>query len=270
MTLASGDHRFFHGIVSRFSQFGREEKLIVYRMEIVPAFWFLTLTSDCKIFQNKSALDIVKDVLSANGVSDLEVRCNKSYPTREFCVQYRETHFDFVSRLLEEEGIFYFFDHADGKHTLVLSDDPSGAKGSVQAERRRNGRPAGAVRRATSSSSYHVTRGSHSKVALQITTSSSLFLAARGHSREQGEGRAMGRLSWRVTQVGDGERRAKIQVEATGRARARSRATELPIFVTGHKFDLGDHYRKDADGAYWLTTFSTPRALVPSHGPRRR
>src|SRR5262249_12323278 len=95
------------------------------RMEVVPTFWFLTLTSDCRVFQHLNAVDIVQQVLK--GI-DLDVRCKKSPPKREYCVQYRETNFDFVSRLLEEEGIFYFFEHTASKHTMVLSDDASSAK----------------------------------------------------------------------------------------------------------------------------------------------
>src|SRR5205809_127301 len=107
LKLASGGERVIHGLVRKFLQFGREDRLVAYRMEVVPALWFLTLTAECKIFQQLSALEIVQKVLRDNGVTEVDVGCKKSYAKREFCVQYRETHFDFISRLLEEEGIYY-------------------------------------------------------------------------------------------------------------------------------------------------------------------
>ncbi|NNK64534.1 MAG: type VI secretion system tip protein VgrG [Gemmatimonadetes bacterium] len=120
-----GSERKVHGLVSRFAQQGRHEGVSTYRAEIVPWLWFLSLSADCRIFQNKDALQIVQEVFSDLGWTDVTVRCTRSYREREFCVQYRETHLDFVSRLLEEEGIFYFFEHTETAHTLVLADSNS-------------------------------------------------------------------------------------------------------------------------------------------------
>ena len=91
----------------------------------MPALWLLTRTADCRIFQDKDIPAILKDVFGKYGISDYKFSPTKSYPTREYCVQYRETAFNFVSRLMEQYGIFYFFQHDDGKHTLVLGDDVS-------------------------------------------------------------------------------------------------------------------------------------------------
>src|SRR6266545_4601057 len=123
-----GGERPIHGRISRFTQLERQGELIGYRAEVVPWLWFLSLSSDCKIFQNLSVLEIVEQVFQAQGFSDFDVQCRRSYPTREYCVQYRETHLNFVSRLLEEEGIFYFFEHSNSKHVLVLADDNSAVK----------------------------------------------------------------------------------------------------------------------------------------------
>lgn len=123
--LPEGRERTVHGRVSRFGRLGRREDLTEYRAEVVPWLWFLSLTRDSRIFQQKSVLEIIETVFSDLGWSDFEIRCTRSYPPREFCVQYRESHLDFVSRLMEEEGIFYFFEHESAKHTLVLADDNS-------------------------------------------------------------------------------------------------------------------------------------------------
>jgi type VI secretion system secreted protein VgrG len=115
--------RYFNGMVSRMVAGGMSTRdLRAYRVEVVPQLWFLTRTANCKIYQNKSTMDIVKSVLSDFGIRDVQNSTTGTYNPREYCVQYRETAFNFVSRLMEEEGIFYFFRHDNGKHTLVLAD----------------------------------------------------------------------------------------------------------------------------------------------------
>src|SRR5262245_54011994 len=126
VALDGGQSRFFHGHIVEFAQLGRLGTYATYRARVVPWLWFLTRTADCKIFQSKSAPDIVKDVFRDLGFTDFKDSLTKSYRTRDYCVQYRETDFNFVQRLMEEEGIYYFFKHADGKHTLVMSDSSSG------------------------------------------------------------------------------------------------------------------------------------------------
>src|SRR5262249_38739019 len=90
-----------------------------------PKLWLLTKTRDSRIFQNKSVPDIVKQVLSEHGVTDVNDSLTGTYDPREYCVQYAETAFDFVSRLLEAEGISSYFTHTSSAHTLVLADDAS-------------------------------------------------------------------------------------------------------------------------------------------------
>jgi type VI secretion system secreted protein VgrG len=128
VTYPAAVTRQFHGVVRRLTAgefVGRDRR--AYRAEVVPWLWLLTRTADCKVFQNKTAPQIVEAVFKAFGFTGTHYRLNLggSYGTREYCVQYRETAFDFVSRLLEEEGIFYFFEYAADKHTLVLADAAS-------------------------------------------------------------------------------------------------------------------------------------------------
>lgn len=122
---ADGDKRYFNGMVNRFAYLGTGDRLSEYRAQVVPWLWFLTLTSNCRIFQNKSVPDIIKAVFDKLGFSDYEVTMQGQHPTWDYCVQYRETDFNFVSRLMEQEGIFYFFRHEEGKHTLVVADQKS-------------------------------------------------------------------------------------------------------------------------------------------------
>lgn len=93
-----------------------------YQLVLHPWLWWLTLASNNRVFQNLSTSDIVTTIFKAHGFTDFKLSLSGSYQPREYCVQYGETDFAFVSRLLEEEGIFWFFTHEDGKHTLVLGD----------------------------------------------------------------------------------------------------------------------------------------------------
>ena len=122
-----GDVRFFNGFVKRFANSGRDDHSTMYRMTIVPWFWFLTQTSDCRIFQKKNVPTIVEKIFTEAGFHDFDMSgLSKKYPKREYCVQYRESDFAFISRLLEEEGIYYYFRHENGKHVLIIADASSG------------------------------------------------------------------------------------------------------------------------------------------------
>lgn len=126
LDLSAGDApQHYYGVVSEFRQTGWSEEGITYRATMVPALWFLTQRNNCRMFHSKSTPQIVEQVLREAGIDDFEFKLNGQYSTREYCVQYRETDFNFISRLLEEEGIFYFFKHEDEKHTMVLCDSAS-------------------------------------------------------------------------------------------------------------------------------------------------
>jgi type VI secretion system secreted protein VgrG len=121
-----GSTRYVHGLIRRFiEQDSAYSSLFAYRAEIVPWLWFLSLAADCRVYEKKSVIDIIEDVFRRNHWSDFTVKTTGTYPKREYCVQYRESDLAFVSRLMEEEGIFYFFQHTASKHTLVLADDNS-------------------------------------------------------------------------------------------------------------------------------------------------
>ena len=118
--------RYFNGIVSRFvARALNRRKLRTYRAEVVPWPWLLTRTTDCRIFQNQNTPEIIQTIFKDFGFNDYALELKGSFPKREYCVQYRETAYNFVSRLMEHEGIFYFFRHEDGKHTMVLANAAS-------------------------------------------------------------------------------------------------------------------------------------------------
>jgi type VI secretion system secreted protein VgrG len=118
------EDRYFHGIVNLFMHSGSRGRFLLYQARVVPPLWLLSLEQDCRIFQNKNVPDIVKQILQEGGITGdrFQFRLQGQYESREYCVQYRETDFHFISRLLEEEGIFYFFEHSRQKNTLIFGD----------------------------------------------------------------------------------------------------------------------------------------------------
>lgn len=119
----SSEKRFIHGIVTEFSQSGSDDSYARYGAVLRPTFWLATRSTDCRIFQDMSAIEIIKKVLDDCGITNYKIETASAYQARDYCVQYNETAFSFLSRLMEDEGIFYFFRHEEGAHSLVLADD---------------------------------------------------------------------------------------------------------------------------------------------------
>ena len=115
ITVTVGTHndsqRFINGYVSRFTQLSSSGRNIHYQATIRPWLWFLTRTADCRIFQQMKVPDIVDKIFRDHGFTEFKLSLNESYREWEYCVQYRETDFNFVSRLMEHEGIYYFYKH---------------------------------------------------------------------------------------------------------------------------------------------------------------
>src|SRR5262245_34596044 len=124
---ADGKLRYINGFISRSQQQGYPVAggSNQYTATIVPWLWFLTRTADCRIFHERSVPEIVKEVFDEMEFTEFELALSNAYPQHEYVVQYRETAFNFVSRLLEHEGIYYFFKHEHKKHTLMLADSPA-------------------------------------------------------------------------------------------------------------------------------------------------
>jgi type VI secretion system secreted protein VgrG len=119
-----GQQREFNGILVEAQALGVKDDYYSYRVVLRPWLWLLSHTTDCRIFQDKKAPEIIKEVFKDRGFNDFESKLTDegSYPKLEYCVQYRETDLNFVTRLMEKEGIYYFFKHSGGKHSLVLAD----------------------------------------------------------------------------------------------------------------------------------------------------
>lgn len=119
-----GSPRHVNGIVSRFRHVEDGKNVSVYHLRIVPKLWRLRHRHDARIFQDLAVPDILEKVLADAGLSgsDYRLSLSGSHPVREYCVQYRESDYAFMSRLMEEEGICYFFEHSERNHVLVIAD----------------------------------------------------------------------------------------------------------------------------------------------------
>lgn len=120
--------RYFHGIISKFEKIAEESKSLIYSVQIVPRLWFLSLERDCRTFQNMRTDEIVSTVLEEGGLRTGEIDFRFVFVTsdldeRVYCNQYEESDLNFISRLMEDEGIFYWFEHTKDNHVMVIAND---------------------------------------------------------------------------------------------------------------------------------------------------
>jgi type VI secretion system secreted protein VgrG len=246
-----GGKRAIHGLINRFSQAGKRDDLTVYQAEVVPWLWFLTLSRDCRIFQHRTVPEIVEEVFQSLGYGDFDIRCTASHPKREYCVQYRETHFDFISRLLEEEGIFYFFEHTDSKHTMVIADNNGAMVACPQAPKARMAAGTPGERDVVTSfvqeHAIHVGRMT-SKNYDFLQPSLGLLSTVEGRGKEE-----VYDYPGRHTTPEEGDRVARLRLEMEeAQGRVMRGASTCRGLQAGFRFDLQEHYRADLDQPYIL------------------
>ncbi|MCW8930545.1 MAG: type VI secretion system tip protein TssI/VgrG [Gammaproteobacteria bacterium] len=125
LTMVSHEqNELLHGDIAQFEQFSEQGDFLLYRLTLVPRFWFLTKRYNHRIFQELSIPEIIEAVFNDAGINpdDYELRLADDYPSREYCVQYGESEFNFISRLMEENGLHYHFEHQLDKHIMVIAD----------------------------------------------------------------------------------------------------------------------------------------------------
>jgi len=252
---AEGAPRYWNGFVNRFSQGHQDRRLTAYRAQMVPWLWFLTRTADCRIFQNKTVPDIIKKIFSDLGFQDFELKLYGSFEPRDYCVQYRETDFNFVSRLMEEEGMYYFFKHEKSKHTLVLANDPAAHEACAGQKKARYDFRGGSITYEDVITEWHYEEEFRTGAWAQTdynfeTPSTSLAVTVNGKNPYEiyeypGEYRVRG----------DGDRLARIRLqEQTTPCVVSQGASGCRHFSCGAKFTLEDHYRKDLNTDYLITS----------------
>jgi len=258
LKLAEGAKHYFNGIVGRFVQDETNVRLTRYQAEIHPWLWLLTKTADCRIFQNKSVPDIIKSIFTDLGFRDFRDDLKKSYDKLEYCVQYNETAFNFVSRLMEDEGIFYFFEHSDGKHTLVLGDDADSHKTCPGLENKNVLFKQSLV---DHTQDLAITRCLveeqvvTNKCALDdfnFETPNTDLIVEEADPAKDGKLRVYEYPGCFLKKDG-GEGRSKIRLDALEHPKKLIRGEGfVRAFVAGHKFKLKDHYRSDVNQEYVL------------------
>jgi len=250
--VPGGGDRVIHGQVSRFAQLGRRAGLTAYRAEMVPWFWFLTLTNDCRIFQNQSITDITEQLFKEAGFNDFKFKVLKPLAQRVYCVQYRESTLDFISRLLEEEGVFYFFEHEDSKHTLVITDHAGQLPPSpVVSKLRMTASSTNVMVEEPVITSLHV---EHAAITGTVTLNSfdyenpsrALLATMAGEQPNEAYDYFGG-----YTEKADGERYARLRLEhQESKQQVVIGEANSPSLASGHKFDLTDHPNKKANQTY--------------------
>ncbi len=252
--------RYFNGFVSRFAQSGSSTRFTNYQMEVVPWLWFLTRNADCRIFQNMTIPDIIQQVFTNRGFSDFKSSLTASYDPREYCVQYRETDFNFVSRLMEQYGIFYFFEHEEGKHTLVLADSTSAHQACPNQSSANYNQTAGDLDSEDVVTAWQVEQelrtGKYSLTDYNFETPGASLMANEPTVVEVG-----GNTKYELydypgihlnTSQGGAVAKVRMQEEEAGHV-LNSGSSVCRAFTSGYKFDLKDHYRDDLNDSYVLT-----------------
>jgi type VI secretion system secreted protein VgrG len=248
--------RYFNGIVASFAFDGYHERLARYRAKLVPWFWLLLHTADCRIFQDKAADAIIREIFNDFGFKDFDFRTAGSPPQREYCVQYRETAFDFVSRLMEEEGWYYYFEHANNKHTMVIIDGPSRHKAYPNYESIdfRPGEMSELVHEHVSSfhSTYQFRSGSYAVSDYNFKTpKTDLTVSTSNPQSYANSNLAVFDFPGQYDQRSTGENIAKRRLQElhAGLEIVRGETTARGVAV-GCKFKLAEHPRKDLNKEY--------------------
>jgi len=257
ITLADGSLHTIHGVVTRFVQLDRKEGLTSYRAEVRPWLWFLSLGTDCHIHQNLSVPEIVEKVFKDAGYTDFKFRLSKSYPKRDYCVQYRETNLAFVSRLMEDEGIFYFFEFTDDKHVLIVGDTPSAVKPNPGQPKARMAAMAERWQEEDVVTGWEREQSVHSgKVTLRDYNfqQPSLQLESNVTGKEIEE---VYDYPGKYAAPDEGARYARLRLEAYEAMGQTVRGTSTcRAFSAGSRFDLTEHYHRAEDATYMLTYVS--------------
>ena len=265
-----GSLRYFNGIISKFAQMSSAVEadnfhdLSAYNATMVPWFWLLTRTSDSRIFQDISVPDLVEQIFSEKNFSDYQLRLSATYDNREYCVQYRETDFNFISRLLEEEGIYYFFEHEQDRHILILADSPGEHQPCPQQESAR-------YQMSSGSESLHdddvimsianmqeIRVGRYSTKDFNFKTPNANLLVDASSIQYLGpdEGEVYdfpGEFQTRSR--GDAIANLRMQAEEA-KVTTVTGSSNCRAFASGYKFDLTDHPRDDMNISYVLLSVS--------------
>ena len=250
-----------HGVVTEFRQGGHVADRYAYEATLVPRLWLLSLSYQCRVFQQMRVDEIVTDVLKQAGLGSRDFRfaLRASLPMREYCVQYRETDLDFVQRLLEHEGIYYFFEQpADGREVIVFTDDRSESPDIDGGRTVEYHTGAGLVGRDDTETIREFS------AQRQVVTGNVIL---KDYNYRTPETQLVARAQLEADMPGvfydygahfkdsaEGDRLARVRSEEfeAGR-RVFHGESDAPALRAGHVFALAEHFRSDVNADYLLT-----------------
>lgn len=238
--------RLFSGVCNRFSAGGLvDDDRVLYALEFVPKLWFLSETADCRVFQNKTAQQILEILFADTGVAPVQFKLYGALPEREYTVQFNESDLEFAHRIMEEEGLYYFFTHAQGSHTLVICNGNAGfttipdSKVEVRPEMPSREHLAALTQRGRPASGEVVLRD-YDFEAPSETLEAQETTKLRAAGKDQ---RKIFKWPGGYTRAGEGKRRSRIHMEAAeAQAALLEGAGQHDGFIPGGKFDCDGSY----------------------------
>ena len=252
--------RYFDGFVSHFSKLPRRpnNRFYSYELKVVPWTWFLTRTTNCMIFQEMTVPQVIEAIFDKFQFTDFQTQFTGTHTPWTYCVQYRETAFNFISRLMEEEGIYYFFKHENGKHTMVLVDDSSALQNcDFQSTIRME--PAGGTYSRDEDTvqvwerHYQYRSGKWTQTDYNFETPTASLLTSESTLLQISNSTNYELFDYPgdYDSVGDGDPLTKLRMEEeeAGFDTARGES-DCRSFASGYKFTLQDHEQGDQNQAY--------------------
>ncbi len=270
------DKRTFNGIIGEFTQddtpFEETKFYNVYKAKVFPNLWLLNFSGQCRIFQNESTIDIIKKVLEEHKIKISDHVSSAGKAKREYCVQYNETDLAFISRLMEQEGIYYFFEQKRDSHTLVLADTSEGHTDCPNAKSvdfHDSGAPVPFIN--TVSSCY---------ISQRVVPKNSTFrsynylkpktdLKVNKTGPEDAKGGELVRYEQIYTEKERGDDFVKVKIESEDAFQKMVKGvSSVPFFIAGYKYSLKKHPRKDANKSYVLYEVIHDVKIVPEEDYR--
>lgn len=251
--------RYFNGLVCEFGYVGVQEHFHAYRAVLRPWFWMLSRNRECRIYQNMTTLDIKTEIFSRYSFAESDEQCFGTLTPREYCVQYRESDFDFVNRLFEADGIYYYFKHEKDKHKLVVTDSPSAHSPAPGYEEIYYGRFENEKQRQIGvfyewSSKQSITSGRVVLNDYDFTKSRADIKVQRADPKEHDHSDAeIFEYPGRYAEVSSGDDNAKVRLEELQVGYDVSRGvTDSRGLTTGVIFKLKDHPREEQNQDYLI------------------
>src|SRR6266567_2260012 len=265
--------RYFNGMVSQFAMTGLDGNFLRYEMQVVPTVWRLTRCANCRIFHNKEPKEIIEQIFSYRNFTDFTFSLTGTYPKIEYFVQYRETDFNFISRIMEKFGMFYFFEHSDGSHVMKIADSSSAHNPCPDQDSVGFNLVTGGLDEGDVINSWSLERELKSGIITHtdynFKTPSASLLATESTIYTVGQNGALEIFDYPGEYIvrGDGTSLAKIRMEEEESGHLIAQASSVCRgFTTGYKFTLTDHPHTAMNGGYILTEIQHIASVAGSYG----